>query len=211
MSYCLYKHTCPNNKMYIGITSQNPIKRWGGGSGYMNNNHFYRAIVKYGWDNIKHEILFTDLTKEEAEQKEIELIAKYQSNNPEYGYNIDNGGNSLGKHSETTKLKISKSHSGKTLTEEHKLKLSQSHKGKKPWNKGVPISDEQKQKQREKMTGKLSGTKHPNTRRIICVETGEQFDCMIFACDKYSMGRGNLWSCLNGKQKTCGGFHWKYI
>lgn len=27
--YCVYKHTSPSGKCYIGITRQNPIKRWG--------------------------------------------------------------------------------------------------------------------------------------------------------------------------------------
>ena len=40
-NFCVYKHTCPNGKVYIGITCQNPIKRWKGGSGYKNNKHFY--------------------------------------------------------------------------------------------------------------------------------------------------------------------------
>jgi len=30
-NYCVYKHTSPNGKMYIGMTGQNPEKRWGKG------------------------------------------------------------------------------------------------------------------------------------------------------------------------------------
>ena len=91
MSYCVYKHTCPNGKVYIGITSGNPLKRWANGKGY-ENQYFYRAILKYGWDNIKHEILYTDFSKEEACEKEIELIALYKSNQRECGYNVNDGG-----------------------------------------------------------------------------------------------------------------------
>lgn len=75
-SYSVYMHTCPNSKKYIGITCRNPLYRWNHGNGYRRNEHFFRAIVKYGWDNIKHEILFDGLTEEEAEQKEKVLIAK---------------------------------------------------------------------------------------------------------------------------------------
>lgn len=92
--YVVYMHTSPNNKRYVGITRQNPPeKRWGyNGSGYCDNEHFSRAISKYSWENIKHEILYTGLTKEEAEQKEIELIAYYDSINPDKGYNMTPGG-----------------------------------------------------------------------------------------------------------------------
>ncbi len=128
-NYTVYKHTSPNNKVYIGITSVKPERRWGSnGIGY-KTQMFYRAIQKYGWDNFKHEILYSGLSKEDAEQKEIELISLYQSNNSIYGYNIDNGGNSKGKVSELTREKISKANKGKSLSEETKRKLSEAAKG----------------------------------------------------------------------------------
>lgn len=111
--YCVYKHITPNSKVYIGITSQIPRKRWKGGkSGYVDNDYFTKAIQKYGWENIRHEILFDGLTKEEAEQKEIELIAQYKSNQREYGYNIENGGSVSGKHSEETRKRMSEAQKG---------------------------------------------------------------------------------------------------
>lgn len=92
--YYVYKHTTPNEKVYIGITCKNPSYRWNGGNGY-KGQAFYNAILKYGWLNIRHEILFDNLTKEEAEQKEIELIAEYRSNDRQYGYNISSGGENI--------------------------------------------------------------------------------------------------------------------
>jgi hypothetical protein len=38
--------------------------------------------------------------------------------------------------------------------------LAEAHRGKEPWNKGKPMSDEQKQKLRESMTGKLTGKRN---------------------------------------------------
>lgn len=107
MSYCVYKHTFPNGKIYIGITSIKPEKRWRYGKGYKHNQFLTDAVLKYGWDNVKHDILYSGLTKEEAEQKEIELITKHHATNRKFGYNLDNGGNCIGKHSEATRLKIS--------------------------------------------------------------------------------------------------------
>jgi hypothetical protein len=120
MNYYVYIHIFPNDKVYIGITQQKPLKRWNGGYGYKNQKIIYNAILKYGWNNIKHKILYENLTKEEAEQKEIELITKHNSTNRKYGYNISNGGNCKGALNEITKKKISIANKGKKRTEEQK-------------------------------------------------------------------------------------------
>lgn len=131
-NYTVYMHVSPSGKRYIGITCQKPKKRWSGGLGssYIKNEYFCNAIKKYGWDAFKHQILFENFTKEQAEQKEIELIAHYQSNNRLYGYNIDSGGNHQGKMSDETKKKISELQRGEKSvwygrrhTEETKEKL----------------------------------------------------------------------------------------
>lgn len=109
--YTVYKHTTPSNKVYIGITKQKPERRWQNGNHYKGNPHFYRAILKYDWKNIRHEIVKDGLTKKEACNLEIELIAKYDSTNPDKGYNNSTGGEygSLGVHqSEETREKLRK-------------------------------------------------------------------------------------------------------
>lgn len=116
--YSVYMHTSPSGKKYIGITCQEPEKRWKNGNGYKSQKYFYKAISKYGWDNFKHEILFSGLTKEEAEQKEIGLIALYQSDNYLYGYNIEHGVSSVGRMSNTTKKKLSDINKKENLSEE---------------------------------------------------------------------------------------------
>lgn len=103
----------------------------------MNNDYFMKAIKKYGWDNFQHEILFEGLTKEQAELKEIELIALYKSDQREYGYNIEHGGNSIGKHSEETKKKI-----------------GMANRGNSSWIAGKHHSQETKEKMRKIKTGK---------------------------------------------------------
>ena len=92
MTWSVYKHTTPNGKIYIGITSKEPKYRWNSGHGYRKCKRFWNAIVKYGWLNIKHDILYTNLTKTDAENLEKKLIGQYQSNDPKYGYNIMPGG-----------------------------------------------------------------------------------------------------------------------
>lgn len=44
--YCVYKHTGPTGKVYIGITKRNPQKRWNSGRGYESNRYFFRAIQR---------------------------------------------------------------------------------------------------------------------------------------------------------------------
>lgn len=89
--YTVYIHTFPNGKKYIGITRQNVKKRWGYGTGY-NQQVVGKAIKKYGWKNIKHEIVKDNLSQEEACLLEQKLIKKYKTNQQEYGYNLSIGG-----------------------------------------------------------------------------------------------------------------------
>lgn len=114
MGYLVYKHTTPSKKVYIGITSRTAHERWREGEGY-KGSYFYNAVKKYGWDNIQHEILFENLTQEEAIAKENELITKYDSINRDKGYNVVPGGG----------LGIK----GYKFTDEQVKRLSESHKG----------------------------------------------------------------------------------
>lgn len=159
--YTVYKHTAPNGKVYIGITKQKPEYRWNNGNGYKDNEHFYRAIRRYDWKNIKHEILETGLTKEQACNREIELIAKYDSTNPDKGYNNTMGGEA-NIPSKETRRKLSESHKGanhwnygKHPSAETLWKQSESHKGQIAWNKGVPPSLETRRKISESKKGQI--------------------------------------------------------
>ncbi len=129
-NYTVYMHVNKvNGKTYVGITSAKPQRRWrNDGSGYIGCEYFYRAIQKYGWDNFEHIILFKNKTKEEAEQLEVLFIKILLSNNRIYGYNISGGGNSTGKISEETKLKISKAKKGKKLSEEARKSMTEKRK-----------------------------------------------------------------------------------
>ena len=84
--YVVYKHTCPNGKSYIGITS-NYESRCYSHQHSSGCNAFYDAIMFFGWDNIKHEILMSNLDKETAMAQEELLIIKHNSLHPN-GYNL---------------------------------------------------------------------------------------------------------------------------
>ena len=114
-NFKLYIHISPSCKYYVGITSlKNIEQRWGKeGNGY-KTQYFKRAIDKYGWDNFIHIIVAENLSKNDACELEKLFINQLQSNLPEYGYNISDGGDCtmLGKHhSEESKQKISETFS----------------------------------------------------------------------------------------------------
>ena len=94
--FIVYIHTNNiNGKKYVGITSQCEKNRWRLGAGYKNQPVFYKAIIKYGWENFSHEIVANNLTIKEAKELEKTLIAKYHTyvNDPlGGGYNASIGG-----------------------------------------------------------------------------------------------------------------------
>ena len=119
-TWILYKHTTPSGKIYIGITKRKKARdRWKYGHGYSHNKHFYRAILKYGWNNITHEIIANNLTLEEACTMEKELIALYTKKG--ICYNIAEGG----QHGNTMKrTKEEKEHLKVVITEYFKTHKS---------------------------------------------------------------------------------------
>ena len=62
------------------------------GYNYKTCPRFWSAIKSYGWDNFTHEILLTCDNLNEINQKEKEYIQKYQTLNPNFGYNLAEGG-----------------------------------------------------------------------------------------------------------------------
>lgn len=91
-TYCVYCHTSPSGKRYIGLTRCEPNKRWRNGYGYRGRTHFWKAIQKYGWDKFSHDVWLSGLSCENACLLERRYIAEYQTTNPLYGYNEQSGG-----------------------------------------------------------------------------------------------------------------------
>lgn len=159
-TYCVYKHTTPSGKIYIGITSRNPKSRWANGNGYKNSRHFFNAIIKYGWNNITHEILFNNLTEQKAKEIEITLIAKFNSNHASFGYNRTRGGDtSIPLYGKRNGM-FGKTHSDETKKRMKELMIDRfSDKTNHPMY-GKPRSQETKEKLRVSHKGKSAGSKN---------------------------------------------------
>lgn len=131
-TYFIYKHTSPSGKVYIGKTCyKKPEWRWRkNGSGYVGSPLFYNAIQKYGWECISHEILYSGLSREEANKIEKELISHYK--NLHISYNLEDGGdNGVVIHSTEWNKHISEGRKGIKHTADAKRRMSKSHKGLK--------------------------------------------------------------------------------
>ena len=63
--YVVYQHVTPDNMYYFGQT-QNVERRWSNNGAEYKKTSLQPYIEKYGWDNIKHIVLFRDQTKENA-------------------------------------------------------------------------------------------------------------------------------------------------
>lgn len=200
-TYTVYIHTFPNGKRYVGITSKTPEQRWKDGLGYYHQKFVFSAILKYGWENIQHTIIATGLSKQNACEMEKELIAKFKSNNRDFGYNLDNGGFANNKMSSQTKMKISQSKKGcKGFTGKHK------------------------QESKEKMrVARINYMKRKENRENLITKMGKA----IIQFDKYGnfikewrsardaqketkISHSHIGECCNNKRKSAGGYIWKF-
>lgn len=199
--YIIYRHTSPSGKVYIGITSKkNPEHRWNKGRNYRNTTYFYNAIKKYGWDNIKHEILFYNVPEDRAKKLEISLIRHYK--NLGISYNITEGGEGvLGlKHSEECKKKMSEIRMSKYTSEERKelsRKAGLCNKGNK-YNRKTGFKK-----------GYYKGCKKVSqyTPEGVLINT---FDSVSIASDILNIPKQEIRRCAEGYRKTCRKFIFKY-
>lgn len=231
-NYTVYKHVNKTNgKVYIGITSGSPKKRWGNGRGYHGSAHFKAAIEKYGWDNFEHLIIQEGLTKTEACNLEQKLIADLDARNPEKGYNLSSGGESgaLGvvqKEEDKQKRRQSciKTWSDPELRAEQSRRL----KGKKKSDDAkahMRESAKRREAPSEEQKARISDTlkeyySDPENRKkmsdavpknaVRCVDTNQVYSSSHEAARQTGVYQGNIYACCMGKRRKAGGLHWEF-
>lgn len=202
-NFCVYKHTSPSGKCYIGITNQKPENRWGhNGFNYaikkkdekFKHPYFANAILKYGWDNFSHEILHENLSKEEACSLEQKYISMYKEDGK--SYNISDGG---------------EGNWGYKFTDEQRKRMSEAQKGKKQ-------SQETIAKRVAKNTGKTrtDEQKMKTSKSVIQYDLQGNFISEYFSINEASRQTGinnaHIGDCCNKikNRKSAGGFLWAF-
>lgn len=184
MAYTVYCHTNKTNgKKYVGITSQKPMDRWNNGKHYERHKAFYADIVKFGWDNFQHEILFENLTETEAQEKEVELIEAWELLNADKGYNKTRGGKTI------------------HLNDDAIEKLRARFTGDKNPFFNQKHTDETKMLMRRNRPKK----------QVICFDTGNVYESTREAERQTGAYHGDISKCCKGTLNVAGGKRWEYV
>jgi group I intron endonuclease len=223
----IYKITSPSGKIYIG-QSTNIKKRFNSYYRFdcKEQIKIYRSFKKYGPENhIFEEIEYCSLEqlneRERHWQDYYDVLGKNGLN-----CKLTKTNDKSGKHSEETKLKISKSNKGKSKSEKHKQKMSESGKGKNTGPK-PPRSEEHKlniskaNKGKIKPYGFLIGRKFSKEHKYMLAKSKYksvlQFDINMNLINEWislvsiiKELKINPKAALSGRCKTAGGFIWKY-
>lgn len=198
-----------NGKIYIGQTIQTVEARFNDHCRNRKNKNsgIDAAIKKYGKENFSIETICEAKTLEELNKLEKYYIKFYNSTNSEIGYNLCEGGNNTKgyHHTEESKKKMSKSRMGIFAGE------------KNPFY-GKKHTLETRQRLREIKTGRkltdewkkhLSETS-PMKRKVICITTGEKFNSIVEAANKYNLKSTHISAICRGRRNQTKGYKFMY-
>jgi hypothetical protein len=133
----IYVFTFPNGKQYIGQTTVSFEERWKHHQsasrstvGKLYDLPLYRAIRKYGWDNVIKDVICI-CSLEQVDQLECMYIERFKTLHPN-GYNLTTGGNSRKQICASSKERmlqaLKKRHKEKPMMEKSKRQISDSLK-----------------------------------------------------------------------------------
>jgi group I intron endonuclease len=146
----------------------------------------------------------------ELEKKLIRVIGRRNLNNGPLTNLTDGGDGIVGliKTKEHRKnLRISSL--GKKMSKEARKKISQSLIGKVGRNTGNKHSEETKRQISESKKGLLPWNAIPVIQLDKENVPIKEWVSALDAAKNLKLSQGNIWSVINGKRKTCGGYIWK--
>lgn len=207
-----------SNKAYVGQTIQSFEKRKRTHLRHANkdvyNSHFMRALRKYPEIDWEWLIIAECDSREELDKKERTYIQIYSYNR--LGYNTREGG-ANGKFSEEACKVVSEAMKGKKKSKEH-CKAMQGKKSKehcknmsdsKNGLKRKPFTKKHHENMSKAQKGKYMGAKHSGAKAVMCIETGIIYGAIKEAIRKTGINHISL--VANGKYKTAGKLHWRFV
>lgn len=205
--YCVINTV--NGKKYIG-KSHDVNARWKQhvyGSECGSDLYFHRALRAHGVQSFKLEVLDTVNTEEEAYGRERELIQEHCTNDPEFGYNMNEGGVGGGTPSEAVRQKMRDAWTKRRQT--YKFRHSEESKAKMraAAEARPPVSEVSRKKNRLAHLGKTASLE---TRQKLSVSNrGRKLDQDVI--DRISGPRGKYGPHLDRNVVACikalGRFH----
>lgn len=198
-----------NGKVYIG-QRKGKIES---SKGYLGSGVILKkALNKYGRDSFKKEILYKSKSFEEQNEKEREFIEKYNKVGASL-YNIEKGGNCIGKFTKEQRNKHSENNTGEKCFFYNK-------RGEDALNYNKEVSEETKKKISEKLIGEKSylfGKKNElnhNSKPVYQIDI--KTDRIIKTWSSSAEIRRELKirhadEVCSGRRKTAGGFKWKHV
>lgn len=197
-----------NNKIYIGQTVRDLKERI---QEHKRNKGciMYKAFQKYGFENFNIEVIFETEDIEILNEKEKYYIKVFNSLTPN-GYNLCEGGsNTKGyRHKEESKKKMSASKKGKYCKEENHF-YKKHHTEETKQKMRDKFKDDEFYKKRCEHLNKIRFIKK---RKVLCVNTGKEFESIKAACLEYGIKDSTHVSRVcRGKRKSCFGYVFKYV
>lgn len=177
-----------NGKLYVGQKKGAFDKNY-----YGSGKLLKPRLKKYGRNNFLVEVLQWCETFEDTNLAEQFWIKKLNTQDPEIGYNITDGGQGIsgidpgyhdgmkGKHQSDYQKECARKACSRKRTLQERANYSEGQKGKI-----IPA----------------------NRKPVRCIETGEVFERVLDAQSKYG---GHIAEAARGLRNTAGGYHWEFV
>lgn len=230
----IYKIVNPKGNIYIGKTTRlkERIANYKYCTGISEQKMIYNSIKKYGWENHIFEII-DQTTENNLSKLEIDYIDRYATYHYDNknGMNLTKGGEGSSGRVDSPEVRKKRADKirGRKHTDQTKRLLSDLKKGKPSHRKGVPCSEQTRQKISQANRGKIKSQdtlqKIKNTRLInlinkheailqIDINTGEIIKEWVMLPKDigryFTTADSNISKCLRKKVPNAHKFIWRY-